>query len=102
MTLHELAPELVDDIAESVVRLGRGELVDQLRNAVVVSWTFDEFAQASYLYLRSSRNDEVEETLSLYDDIGVNLDLDNNNRLIGIEVFGYEQALARIRDAIAV
>jgi uncharacterized protein YuzE len=61
------------------------------------TWTFDEFAQTTYLLLTAARDPNgVEETVSLYDDIGVNVDLDRDGRVVGLEVSGYEQALSRL------
>jgi uncharacterized protein YuzE len=42
----------------------------------------------------------VEETISLYDDIGVNVDVDRDGRVMGLEVFGYEQSLSRLAKSI--
>ena len=97
MTLVEALPELVNDIEGALVRLGRGDVADQIRAAQLETWNFDEFAQATYLNLTAARNQTVEETISLYDDIGVNVDLNGEGRAVGVEVFGYEQFLARLR-----
>ena len=87
MKLLEVAPELVRDIEGAVVRLGRGDIADQLRSATLTTWTFDEFAQSAYLSLRATRDSgAVEETLSLYDDIGVSVDLDKGGRVVGLDV----------------
>jgi uncharacterized protein YuzE len=103
MTLFEVVPELVGDVEGALVRLGRGDIADQLRTATLKTWTFDEFAQATYLHLGAARNPgRGEEMLSLYDDIGVNLELDRDGRLVGMEVFGYEQSLSRLGKDIAV
>jgi uncharacterized protein YuzE len=103
MTLLEALPELVGDIEGALVRIGRGNVADQLRTATLKTWTFDDFAQATYLNFAASRDPSaVEETLSLYDDIGVNVDLDRDGRVMGLEVFGYEQSLSRLGKDIAV
>jgi uncharacterized protein YuzE len=97
MTLLEALPELVGDIEGALIRLGRGNVADQLRTVTLKTWTVDEFAQATYLHLSSARDSSgVEETLCLYDDIGVNVDLDKEGRVMGLEVFGYEQSLSRL------
>lgn len=97
MTLLEALPELVGDIEGALIRLGRGKVADQLRTATLKAWQFDEFAQATYLHLAPERDPNgVEETLSLYDDIGVNVDLDRDGQVMGLEVFGYEQSLSRL------
>ena len=97
MTLLEALPELVGDIEAALIRLGRGSVADQLRTVALKSWTVDEFAQATYLHLAAVPDpNAVEERLSLYDDIGVNVDLDRDGRVVGLEVFGYEQSLSRL------
>jgi uncharacterized protein YuzE len=102
MTLLESLPELVADIEGALVRLGRGSVADQLRTVTLKTWTFDEFAQATYLDLTASRDPSaVEETISLYDDIGVNVDLDRDGRVVGLEVSGYEEFLSRLGKDIA-
>jgi uncharacterized protein YuzE len=103
MTLLEMLPELVGDIEGALVRLGRGNVADQLRTATLKSWAFDEFAQTTYLHLAAARDPSgVEETVSLYDDIGVNVDLDRDGRVTGLEVSGYEESLSRLGKDIAV
>lgn len=103
MTLLEALPELVGDIEGALIRLGRGNVADQLRTVALKTWTFDELAQSTYLHLAAARDlNGVEETLSLYDDIGVNVDLDRDGRVMGLEVFGYEQSLSRLGKDIAV
>jgi hypothetical protein len=97
MTLSEALPELVADVVGALVREGRGDVADQLPDAVLRAWSFDEFAQATYLHLGSATDPgAVEETISFYDDIGVNVDLDRQNNVLRLEVFGYEQSLARL------
>jgi uncharacterized protein YuzE len=103
MTLLEALPELVGDIEGALIRLGRGNVADQLRTLALKTWSVDEFAQSTYLHLTAARDPGgVEETLSLYDDIGVNVDLDRDGRVVGLEVFGYEQSLSRLGKDIAV
>jgi uncharacterized protein YuzE len=97
-TLFEALPELVRDIEGALVRLGRGSVADQLRTVALEAWTFDEFAQSTYLQLGGARDSrQIEETISLYDDIGVNVDLDRGGRMVGLEVIGYEEVLSRLK-----
>ena len=97
MTLLEALPELVADVAGALIREGRGKVADQLPGAALRAWTFDEFAQATYLHLTATRDpNAVEETISLHDEIGVNVDLGMGGQLLGLEVFGYEQSLSRL------
>jgi uncharacterized protein YuzE len=100
MTLFEALPELVGDIEGALVRLGRGDIADQLRAAPLKTWSFDEFAQSTYLCLSDTADPgTADQTISLYDDIGVNVDLDRKSRVMGLEVMGYEESLARLKNA---
>jgi uncharacterized protein YuzE len=97
VTLFEALPELVYDIEGALVRLGRGKVADQLRDAPLLAWAYDDFAQSTYLSLRASIDPgEIGEVISLQDEIGVSLDLDGQRRVMGIEVSGYEDFLARL------
>ena len=101
MTLLEALPELVRDIEGSLVRLGRGAVADQLRVAKLEAWDYDDFAQSTYLDLVATRDPSaVNEVISLYDDIGVNLDLDRDGRILGIEVMGYEESFSRLGKSV--
>jgi uncharacterized protein YuzE len=97
VTLFEILPELVHDIEHALVHLGRGKVADQLREAALLDWTYDEFARSTYLALRPSIDPhEIAEVISLREEIGVSLDLDRERRVMGIEVQGYEDFLARL------
>lgn len=100
MNLFEALPELVLDIEASLVRLGRGKVAEQLREAPLTSWSYDEFAQSTYLALRESIDaSDIGEVISLQEEIGVSLDLDGAGRVMGIDVTGYEEFLARLGKA---
>ena len=94
MTLTEAVPELVADVTGALIRLGRGAVADQLRKAALLNWTFDDFAQATYLRLQDGGS--VHETISLYDDVPVNVDLDQGGQILGLDVVGYEEMLSRL------
>ena len=87
MRLAELLPELVSDLEHGLVHLGRGDLVQQLQDATIARWTYDDFSDTTYLQLSSTRVDMMNvERLSLYDELGVNVDTDTSGRVCGIEV----------------
>jgi uncharacterized protein YuzE len=97
VTLFEALPELVLDIESALVRLGRGKVADQLREAPLLARAYDDFAQSTYLSLRAAIDPgEIGEVISLQDEIGVSLDLDAQGIVMGIEVSGYEEFLARL------
>src|SRR6185503_18282613 len=111
-TLLEALPDLVLDLESPLLRIGRADVVDQLREVEIERWTYDEFADAVYLYLRSPRTltmaDESivdakhGETVSVYDDLGINLDLDNHRRLMGMEILDGRAIAARLGGNIPV
>ena len=87
MKLADALPELVLDMESPLLQLGRGDLVQQLKEALLQRWTYDEFSDTTYLYLTTQPLERRElETLSLYDEVGVNLETDDRGRLCGIEV----------------
>ena len=81
--LADALPDLLSDMESALLHLGRGDLVAQLNAATIASWSYDEFTDATTLVLRPSA---AAERLSLYDEAGVNLDLDVEGGLCGVEV----------------
>jgi hypothetical protein len=99
MFLREVLPELLADVVGALVREGRGGVADQLSAATLHSWSFDEFAQMTYLRLSATQGREAaQQTISFFDDIGVDIDLDQHGRVLGLDVAGYEDILARLDD----
>ena len=105
-SLVEALPELVADIEGALIRIGRGNVADQLREVELERWTYDQFANVGNLYVRSPRALDVVdrniigvkhgETLCPSDDLAVNLDLDNHGRLIGIELLDARSIIAHL------
>ena len=108
----EALPDLVADIESALIRIGRGDLADQLREVHLERWTYDEFADAGYLYLSSPRALNVVdrniigvkhgETVCPFDDLAINLDVDNHRRLTGIELLGARSTISQLEKIIAV
>jgi hypothetical protein len=97
MKLAQEVPELVADVKGGLIRLGRGALANQLDAATVVACKFDDFAQATYIQLAPTRDlDSIAEVVSLYDDVPVNVELDREGRIVGLDVEGYEEVLSRL------
>ena len=97
MTLFETLPEITLDIESALVRLGRGRVADQLRDLEIVSWRYDDFAQSTYLAFTDAVDPlAAAEVISLADEIGVSLDLDGDGRIVGADIAGYEDFLARL------
>jgi uncharacterized protein YuzE len=83
--LVDALPDLVADIENALVHLGRADLAKQLKQVDLARWTYDDFADTAYLYFESV-DVRYSERLSLYDELGVNLDTDDRGRLCGIEI----------------
>ena len=100
-------PQLVLDIEDSLIRLGRGSVADQLRQASVESWDYDQFADVAVLHLRTlPQSGDVErgviqlghgETISLQDDLPVNVEIDDRGRLVNLEVFDAGAILPQLK-----
>ena len=95
MKLIDAAPELVADLESPLAHLGRGDLIAQLRVATLKSWKYDEFANTTLLELSGTDSAEI---FSLYDEAGVNLELDHQGVVCRIEVLEGEHLAKRLRD----
>ena len=104
--LFEALPDFVRDAESGLLRIGRGDIVDQLREVEIERWTYDDFADAAYLYLRSPPPAEEgaeraagaghAETVSVYDEVEINLDTDDKGRLTRIEILGAREIVAQL------
>jgi uncharacterized protein YuzE len=94
-SLAQTLPDLVSGLEGALAQLGRAGLLKQLNAAVIEDWAYDEFADTAYL--RLGPTDSVER-LSLYDELGVNLDIDERGQVCGIEVLDGRRVLAQLGD----
>jgi uncharacterized protein YuzE len=111
ITLKEALPYLILDLESALVHIGRGDVVDQLRQATIERWTYDENADAAYLHLQllrvpgtaleGSPADAPGETVSVYDELGINLDTDSQGRLTGMEILGGRSIVAQLEAGAA-
>jgi len=81
--LVDVLPDLVLSLESPLAHLGRGELIGQLRQAVILDWSYDDHANTTTVRFSAA---EPGELLSLYDEAGVNLETDSEGRLCRMEV----------------
>jgi uncharacterized protein YuzE len=97
MKLAEALPELVSDMENALLQLGRGDLLGQVKEASLERWTYDDFSDTAYLYLTSDPIERVKlEIFSLYDECGVNLEIDSRGRVCGLEVLDAKRITSRL------
>jgi len=111
ITLKGALPYLVLDLESALAHIGRGDVVDQLREIVIERWTYDEIADSAYLHLRSSGAPDTAadrsagqaagETVSVYDELGINLDIDSQGRLTGMEILGGKTIVSQLEETTA-
>ena len=85
MKLIDALPELVADLESELPRLGRPDLARQLQQVSVERWRYDEFSDTTYITLAAADVAEAER-LSLFDELGVNVDMDSRGRVVGLEI----------------
>jgi len=95
-TLLAVFPDLATEITQELSRMGKGDLAAQLSQAVITDVTFDNSADAGYIYVKAGRQLNIVEeqtigvrhgeTVCLETKNWINLDTDNFGRLTGIEL----------------
>ena len=100
--LKEALPILVLDLESALAHLGRGNLADQLRAVMIERWTYDENADTAYVHFRPASAQDgaarTGETVSVFDDLGINLDTDSRGRLTGMEIQGAGTIVAQLEE----
>ena len=102
IVLKDALPYLVLDLESALVHIGRGDVVDQLREATIERWAYDEHSDSTYIHLQSPRGpsaaDAPGETVSVYDELGINLDTDSQGRLTGMDILGGQAIVAQLEE----
>jgi hypothetical protein len=97
MKLAEVLPELVSDLENALLQLGRGDLLSQVKEARLERWTYDDFSDTAYLFLTTDPIERLQlDTFSLYDECGVNLETDGRGRLCGLEILEGKRITSRL------
>ena len=105
MNLVDTLPDFEKDMEGALLQIGRGDIVDQLREASIERWEFDEFANTASLFVApveaslALRPGARAETVSIYDELGVILETDERGRVTLIEVSGGKDLVARLEAA---
>ena len=85
------------DLEGALLPIGRGDLVRQLNEATLERWTYDDFSDTAYLFLTGEPLERRHlDVLSLYDELGVNLETDGRGRLCGLEILGGKALASRL------
>ena len=98
-TLKDAFPFLLLDLESALVHIGRGDVVAQLQKATIERWTYDDLADAAYLHFTAEDRDAATasgQTVSVYDELGINLDTDSQGRLTGMEILGGRAIVAQL------
>lgn len=105
MNLRETLPDFESDMESALLPIGRGDIVDQLRETSIQRWEHDEFANTTSLFVSPGehaprpRPNARAETVSIYDELGVILETDVRGRITVIEVSGGKDLIARLESA---
>lgn len=102
LALLATLPDLVREIESALLQIGRGDIVDQLREASIERWSYDDFAHTTSLYVRPPESSSVAapraraETVSIHDELGIILETDDRGRVAVIEISGGKDIVGRL------
>jgi uncharacterized protein YuzE len=98
--LPDALPDLFSGLESALAQVGRGDLLRQLGEASIARWTYDDFSDTAYVFLGDDRFDPSSgERLSLYDELGVNVDCDERGQVRGLEVLDGRRVSDRLEGA---
>ena len=96
LKLIDTFPTIAHELVEALRGSGRPALAEQIELAVIGRVTFDNAANAGYIYVEPTRNLNVVEanvidtrhgeTIPVETQFWTNVDTDNFNRIFGIEI----------------
>jgi uncharacterized protein YuzE len=107
-TLTFIAPKLVSEVSSALSSEGHDDLSFQLKSSIVERCTYDSEADAVYIYLVrpvpsvhfAKLATPVAETIPLDD--GLNIDVDHDGCLFGIEILSRTDFIAELRESNAL
>ncbi len=112
INVQDRFPELVEALANALERANEHDLSNQVREAVAARVTFDSAANAAYLYLEPNRKLNVVEqnvmdqriarTMQIETPFWTMLDIDNFDRVVGIEILDPGTLKQALRDQASV
>ena len=108
--LIAIAPALVSELAKALTAEGRTDIAQQLESAEIRRCNYDESVEAGYIYLVRPRpswyyeklSAPVKETIGCDMESGLNVDVDHDGNVFGIEFFGRPDIVAKLRDGGAL
>ena len=108
--LAAIAPQLAGELATGLLAEGRPELAKQLESAEIRQCRYDESAGAGYIYLvrpapswyYEKLSAPVKETISWDIESGLNVDVDHDGTLFGIEFLSRADIVAALRTTNAL
>jgi len=103
--LKEALPFLALDLEFALVHIGRGDVVNQLRESTIEAWSYDEHADAAYLHLRPAGGagtaEAPGEKVSVFEELGIVIDTDKRGRPTGMEIVGGKAVVAQLEQGEA-
>ena len=105
-TLKLAVPDLVAEVGAALTAEGRDQLVSPLAAAAIERCTYDEEANAGYIYLVrpapsphfAKLGAPVAETVSFYGEHGINIDIDHDGNIFGIELLDRPDVITKLKE----